>query len=742
MNQTDRTRPAWPRCFFGPGNDLRLEGPGADEAAAWLTDLDRSDRALFLPRRREGRTTWYALARTVQQGRELREQLLGFLGPSYTDFTGLATPLAPGDPCEAALVEVFAVVYRLAVPQPADEPRVRELLHRLRSLLARRPGRLRALPVSLGRLLRDFELALRGRDWTLATDLWQTLCGRAELAADRLGGLKVRLLAEQGRWDELLTLPELPDLLNRPRPATVTEALLRAVYQRHLARFEATADAAGAVAAYRTELAGTYGALFRGGNEGRSPDVLAALLVSRVAAPEPSTSAIEALTRGYPGDGPAIAFVRALADLARPVSPPVTGLELARRAMEANDFETALVILLTASATVEALGLLLQCAAELDRLDLARQAAARFEAATEDVRQGVLARRTYRLLWEQLRQRCEEAAPGVPNDWPGWLERLDQGEWPGAIEAARAGGREWSLAALRVDPALLRRFCQNLGREREPEPTEILRNSLPHLLEAFLPEGRIESVFAPIYWQLLELTVFDNRLGPAAAPAIRELTGAVLESGLDGTQAAALLGLLELAWEQLQQPRLFDWGLDLLDLLADRGIGERQDVTPLLRQMITAFARHFGRVREEQWAVLEYLCLDLGHPDLYSRPARRVEAEEVAAANEEQRFREQLDGRTIVLHTLSGRIGAVVKGVIERRFPAARFKLNDDRDASPQLRDLARSADVFIVNTWDAKHAATTFIKRERPEDRVTLYPGGKNAAQQLESLFDWLRSV
>jgi hypothetical protein len=59
-----------------------------------------------------------------------------------------------------------------------------------------------------------------------------------------------------------------------------------------------------------------------------------------------------------------------------------------------------------------------------------------------------------------------------------------------------------------------------------------------------------------------------------------------------------------------------------------------------------------------------------------------------------------------------------------------------------RLGEAAGSADVFIVNTFDAKHAATLAVPKCRPASAPTLYPKGKNAARQLDALEDWLRSL
>jgi hypothetical protein len=89
---------------------------------------------------------------------------------------------------------------------------------------------------------------------------------------------------------------------------------------------------------------------------------------------------------------------------------------------------------------------------------------------------------------------------------------------------------------------------------------------------------------------------------------------------------------------------------------------------------------------------------------------------------------------------MSDQIAAAFLRAVERRFPGTRFRILKEKDESKQLRDVARSADVFIVNTYDVPHQASGPIKQYRSEEN-TLYPAGKSASQQVEALYRWLRT-
>jgi hypothetical protein len=59
----------------------------------------------------------------------------------------------------------------------------------------------------------------------------------------------------------------------------------------------------------------------------------------------------------------------------------------------------------------------------------------------------------------------------------------------------------------------------------------------------------------------------------------------------------------------------------------------------------------------------------------------------------------------------------------------------DHVGGSPSLRTAAGTADVFVVATAAAKHAATIFIDANRPKSRTTLFARGQGSASLLDAL-------
>lgn len=671
----------------------------------WPDDLLDSRHPAFLCRQElDGRATWYAIAHTARQAREVREYALAFVGPSYSDFTGQPAQWDCADSVEAEFANVGLNGFRLVVPS-ADASTVSGLLTRLRQLLRDRPRRVPAEPPSLARLLRDFELLIRAHDSPAATAALDQLRARGQLTASQLSGLQVRWLASQQRWAEILAFPELPVLLAQRLPTGVSEAIAVAVYREQLARFATEADAA---AYYREHVAPVFGQLFRQRTAWRDADAVKAGQIA------------DAATR------PVV-----------PVSPLTDPYSTALAAHRANDPATAFHLLVAGPFTAESVRLLVEVAVDLGTFVTARLAVAAVRGCTSAIRESALARRASRSLWRELQDIAggEDEAGAPVQDWLTWLSRAGSGPWPNAAEVAARGAKEWP----RPDAAKFTAAFTEHANQAFP----VLRDALPALLEMLLPDQQADPAFGSVYRGLLERVAFDDELSPNDAAAVLELAAAVLHSNpvanATRNDYALVIENLLIAWQQLKRPTLLDWGLDLLDLAAEHAIHRQTSVSQFVLDVVGEFARVPRLVTSAQRELLRTLCAELdmaGAADALVAPKVKL-----GVVTDESVIRKRLGNRTVVLLTLGDRIAAMFRTLMHQRFPDARTEVIQEYAGTKRLRDVAVSADIFIVNTYDAKHAATGFVSQCRSQDRVTLYPKGKNAARQMDALEEWLRS-
>ncbi|MDA1018432.1 MAG: protein DpdD, partial [Planctomycetota bacterium] len=582
--------------FFGPGNKLRWDafwdGSMSEQTrqklSPFIDDLRQPDTATLLPHVGESSpalTTWYGLAGDARQARALKEQLMAFVGPTWTDFTGQQATLDDRDPIEAAVKQYFAPhVFRLRVLQPEDRQGVHQQFERLRDLRDRHPDRTSQPVRPVGRILRDLEMAILVRNETTARECLDALRLRGRLSAHNLAFLNVRILAAFERWSVLRTLPTYRPLFDNRRPARVTEALIQCVYDEHFAKFEYEGNLADCIAKF-IDKESSFGTLFRTRGPLNDPVVVKAWLLRAVSRADHDQA--QSLLNEIPGDHPDRRWAEALAGYLKRVAPePVSAehapvepvatpsqlaIDQARQALASDNFDAAFELLLQCEPTVDVIRQLIICADEINTLTATRQALAVIEAASADVREQALSRRAIARAWEHLTELVtDDQTPSecieLPDSWLAWLHLLNTtGPWPNAVEIAQQGCLEWPINPLRSNPSLIEQIADQLIASRSPDATAIVRTILPDLLRCFLPEDEALREFKPIYMSLIYLLALDDAISGDDLTALETLAEAVLESapstsGPTGSnEYVDLLESIETAWQQVRAFRHLDW---------------------------------------------------------------------------------------------------------------------------------------------------------------------------------------
>jgi hypothetical protein len=98
-----------------------------------------------------------------------------------------------------------------------------------------------------------------------------------------------------------------------------------------------------------------------------------------------------------------------------------------------------------------------------------------------------------------------------------------------------------------------------------------------------------------------------------------------------------------------------------------------------------------------------------------------------------------LAGKMIAIYTLTDPAATRTADFLTSNFDDVVVEVSNDHVASDRLQTLARAADVFVVATRSAKHAATTFIEAQRPPGRPIVYADGKGSASLIRALFSYI---
>ena len=590
--------------------------------------------ALPRVRMREGgnQVQWYVGWRHDSDLRFAQNLLRAFLGRTYADMREPLRILAPEDDADRAFaLEFQGRAVRLEVgSDPVCREEAREQFLLLAKLLSARPRRLAPRLRPVGRILRDFELALRtGDDVSLRADLHELRSGK-HLDEANLAFLDLRRLGMLGAWQDVLRHEALPSLLGfRAIPWQVRATLLSALFHVHLAPRVNLGEADAALAEL-ARLLPEFRVAFSSRREQTGLEAAVCFIL------------VDEL-RGWPEGGDREADLRTLetwgldafaAALRARVPAPAKGpgqlpsgdLLAAHAALQASDLDLAFSLALACPPSSKRAQVLLQCARMLDHPSASLQAVAACDeldpAAQAELFANAWCHACHQRLREDLGALTETAVPaqaegrGAPafgqavTSWSGWFERLRNPDpWPSATAQAANGARDWDVESVASDPEALLAILDSLTGTLPDWATDELRNAIPYLLDAFLgdpPDPR----FTQILSNLFMILALDYVVTPAAAAALIRLAYPLIYSNPKDYQDT--LSNVGDAVEQAVAPKtvfLVADALELMILAPCANEGERQ-VAAI--RILTLAKRWWHRLDRVDRALLRQLAQELG----------------------------------------------------------------------------------------------------------------------------------
>lgn len=723
--------------FFGAGNRLRwadIEDGSLPEAALnrlrpWLEDLRRAADPLMLPRVYEdGTVEWWGIAATPASLRVLREEILGFLGPSYTDFTGHPAILDVADPVAAAVQERYgARCICVRIPSgPVDKVRERLLLWR--DVRRRRPHREAIVARPMGRVLREFEDALRVGQSEAAAACINELQGLGRLDAQNGHFLDILRLESASAWQEILSLGALPSLLGIRRPRRVTQALIRAVYVAELSEYEREGRPEAARERFVHDVMPAYGELFSSRAHMSAPEVGKCFLLLAATATPPRTQTRDDILAAWPVDAADRRYVEQLARLVvdEDARPHVDAAD----AWLHGDVDRAFDLACNAPPDGSRLRIALLCASSLSTTESARFALHAFEQVSEVDREQVMRNALLRGIVKDLRT---DSVPGaapealVPEGWLQWAEALHGNiEWPHARRVAEQGVQEWSTEDFCADHDAAQTLADVLTRSLPEWATIVLRDSMPYLVAAFV-DGEAQAALCPVYDAIAYSVLTDPQPGTMSLFTLAEVLGAWLPSGMSSREYGDLLQGVGVLCETLDSPAMLDGALEVLDTLASHPCPDSSARDGVWAHVVDILIRRRRHADSARRAMFMAICEDIGQPC-----PSDLRIEEVS--NEEDALPEWLAGKQVALYSLnSGALRRVARS-LDAMCPTVQVQTFDDKvGGSPSLLRAARTADLFVVATAKATHAATGFIDAKRRRDAATIRPSGKGSTSMLD---------
>jgi hypothetical protein len=714
--------------FFAPPNQLTLqkvrENPSLKIFAEYVEDL-RADKArvVVLPCWRGGSDVdYYGLAFEEHDFRQLRLDLDAFVGCSYSTLRSRRASLNLEDPIDrlaGGFASGYVTKFRAGESDPAGSQRIAQKLQTLRAVTVLRRVRRPRHRLPLHMLLRDYYMALEAQNRTGAEKAIEEIRCGGLLDAVNLLFLRTLVVCRFGKIQQLEQSGMLSDLLVLRRPVSVTEALISLVYRTELARFEASTDIDGAIDHFKHRVLDSYRDFYRTWRGMRSAEAAKSFLISTLASENPDTALRDAIlirkNDFLPDD---IAWIEALAKRFP------TEVLVAERPPLAN-VDSILQSVLQAPVSLENLRVLCQCAALSDTLEVREAIRTRYAQLRPKEQQQLRSTRTAAAVLDELLQgTADNITVPLPQNWREWLKAMKRTtHWPKGIEIARRGATEWTLMDGNPDPQEFTELLLDVQERSE------LRVSIPHLITS----ARLDAHWPRPEWRKFYEAVMDV-VASYTEGSVDDLTvwgelaEVLLQLGIPHDRYVQICNDAKDLWNANSSVAILDWAVEVIDTLLFYPCPDKTVRTDLF-VAVASRAHDFKRLLEARHCtLLRMLASDFQLPEWKEAFDTPPDVQDGAETSPYTR----LDGKMVAIYTLSERVSGRAKAMLEDLCPGVDVRINSDHVGTASLKNLAREADIFVVNTACAKHAATNFISANRKASAVTLFHNSRGTQSLL----------
>ncbi|WP_454055671.1 protein DpdD [Cupriavidus sp. Marseille-Q8015] len=700
--------------------DVAVPAPLLEAIRRCLKGAD--DLPLLLPFQAgaENGITWYACARDKPGQRDLRADLLSFVGPSYADFDPSAIASTDADVILAR--HKFLIVPFIATGRGHDG-KIVEQWETYWDLLKRRPVRRTLEHQTFAQRRAALDRALLARHERDARAAYAALREHHGLSAENRAFLDIRIAAAFRRWEDILAHPSFPYLLKIRLPPETFGDIWDALYEVHLRPVEQARDAQKLIAVFESEIRPSTGLLLRSLGRSRRPAALKAFLLYELSQTQPSADLCVQWLAALDDDafGPATESIRSriLALM------PRHGFKIALESMELERYEDAYDLLLPLQDSAEVLAALLRCAKEIDDAVRAHQVIERLRVGPDllSAMQGTRPR---------LLADVERLAARKP---PESLE-AQLGTDPEDDTAAEGIVEHWrelanTDASSHVDDEMAQRLVQSMEDEALSNSSTfdaLLPIWFGWLVERTKPLAR----FIPLYRCLIEAMQVRDRFPDSELELIKQATLHLVMAGPTPEQYEQLMQRLTEIFGEVRSPHSMGWALDLMDALIIAPARSEDARLRLMIVVVEAGREYMARLAPTQKALLLLLAREASLP-------LAPEAEDIANLDEAGEV--DADAR-VMLYSLDSQATQRALKILQTLVPTLKVTTNSDTECTPRLRQHTRHADyVFFVSSV-ATHQAFFCIKNSIRDESALCQVQGTGTTRIVETVITAIQSA
>ncbi|MEA3077954.1 MAG: hypothetical protein QOF60_2862 [Actinomycetota bacterium] len=707
------TSPPPASTFYSPPNEVdpsTLQGPMLELVGLLTGRLQSSGVRTVLPARVAGVTRWYGLAPSDREARLLREELRCWLGTPIS--SRVRQVIGSSDPVDQAALDLVpgGVVVRIDVVD-GWQAEARSNVASLTDTWSLAPERGVDQPRPVGRVLRQFYEAVLAADRSLAEAALDEIRSRSLLNATNIRFLRVELLSALGQPADLRDDPSLRGISLLARPPAVTEHVAAAA-DALLIEPALQAGASNDWAQIAERLEEGWPGLVTHREQVTTLSTARCLVLREQLAPEPRAWLLAQVHELFPDDPVIVAGTLASALTAAPRRSG-SALELYHE----GDYWAALQAAESEGTRRSTASVALAAAVNIGDSASAVRALTMVEALAPEDREQLLASSVERAFHERLLSRTSEAR--VPASWLDWLA----GEWADRPDLLAEWASQWRRTPEALDHEAGDLAVELLDALNDARRGRV-RNGLPVFVEWLVQEGLPPSGVG------LAATIFDILLASEPGRTERQVSLALLEEVLlVGCTVQEYVEVVGAVSRQLPLlgPRDANWLAQCLDLFLLFSSPDLPSRGALIADAAGVATAWVDRLEQGDSAVLHYVFADAGIAF-----ARTPASETTQAERAVQEF------RSVGIYSLLEGATRVAADRIRAMFPNVEVRTSSGHVNSDSLTALVRGADVILVQTSHAKHAATQAIDVASSDPTRLVLVHGRGATALVRALLAW----
>jgi hypothetical protein len=529
------------------------------------------------------------------------------------------------------------------------------------------------------------------------------------LSATNLRFLRVEMLTALGTPQEMRDDPALKDISSLARPRSVTERLAEAADALIVApTVDSPTDANLHAAADRIDIA--WPGLVTHAYQVTSSATGRCYALEQLRRESPQEHHLRELLDRYPQDAVIAGVVGAITVPHVPQQGPVTALSL----YHDGEYEAALNMARSESPSRSDASIALAAAVNLREPTAAMHALALVAQLSSSDRSLLLANAVEGNFVERLQALTAEQR--VPVDWLDWLN----GDWPDRPDLLAEWSRGWARTP--DSPTTADHLAEALIDALHDSRRARVRNGIALLAEWLTGDGLPPSAVT------LATTVFDIMLSSEPGNTERQAALVLLEAVLAvGCTSVEYGEMVEAIARELPLigPRDAIWLAQVVDLLLLYACPAPDQRTTVIAHAVGVAQAWSDRIDPNDASVLRLLFHAAGTDFA-------VTDEHEASGRVVRSF------KSVGIYSLMEGAIRTVTAWIEERWPGVKVNGSSEADNSRSLTALAEGADVMLVQTSHAKHAATGAIEVAVSDPSRLVLVNGRGASSLMRGLLDW----